>query len=82
LGDRLVSRNIKAPDNKVIKVPWRKAVVAPSSAIFEVSKQVDIKPLKTIITTPKICMIVKMTFMKAFRGYAALARQITKSISH
>jgi hypothetical protein len=44
--------------------------VAPSSASDEVSKQVDIKPLKTITTTPKICMIVEKAVMAAFNGGA------------
>jgi hypothetical protein len=78
LGARLVRTNIKAPDNKVIKVAWEKTVVAPSSAIIEVNQQVDIKPLKTIIAMPKMCMIVRKTFMEVLRVYATLTWQITK----
>ena len=71
LGVRKVGKNINAPNRKVIQVPSKKAVVAPSSAIFEVIRQVDIKTLKPMVTRPKIWTIVRMTFMEAFKVYAA-----------
>jgi hypothetical protein len=48
-------------------VPSKKAVVAPSSAIFEVIRHVVIRPLKPMVTRPKIWTIVRMTFMEAFK---------------
>jgi hypothetical protein len=64
LGVRKVGKNINAPNRKVIQVPSKKAVVAPSSAIFEVSRQVVIRPLKPMVTKPKIWIIVRMAFIK------------------
>ena len=64
LGVHNVGKNIIAPSRKVIQVPSKKAVVAPSWAISDVIRQVDIKPLKPIVTRPKIWIIVRITFIR------------------
>ena len=67
LGNRNVEKNINEPANKVIDAACKKASVAPSPASMAVNRQVAITPLKPIVTKPKIWMIVRMTFMRAFR---------------
>ena len=60
---RKVGKNINAPSSKVIKVPSKNADVAPSSTIFDVIRQVLIRPLKPMVTRPKMCTMVRMTFI-------------------
>ena len=64
LGTHIVDKNKNAPKKNVIKVPSKKAVVAPSSIIFDVKKQVLIKPLKHKVTKPKIWAMVRMIFIR------------------
>jgi hypothetical protein len=66
LGVFKVGININAPIKKVINVPSKKAVVAPSFANFDVSRQVLIRPLKPIVTRPKMWTIVNITFIDVF----------------
>jgi hypothetical protein len=61
---RHVDKNKKDPRASVVNVACQNAWVAPSSAKNEVTKHVTIKPLKPMVSNPKILTIVKKTFIR------------------